>query len=237
MPHIDTDVHLGIEETVKLEQAILVYKGASGGRSVFLSLHDVTELNGAPQLAAGRLLSSEALSSLVEGLWSQRAAYLPEHVLAVGPGALAWWEPARRRALFFEAQDAAVNAISGRVFPQPPLVFVAERSGAGARLQVFALERDARPEADTPLWLAPYWNASQGTVCLGSMVRPDGLEPGETGVWSAAFFASAFTHGTNQLVVATGKSHAEFWRSIERRKRFPVRALIPARRSLKEVLS
>ena len=236
MPYIDTDVHLGLEDTVRLEQAILVYKGVSGGRSVFVSLHDVVSTNDAPQLGAGRLLSNEALSSLVEGLWSHQVAYLPDHVLAFGPTALAWWEPAAKRALFFDAQDQAVNAISGRVFPQPPLVFIAQRSGVGANLRVFALEHNARPKADTPLFMAPYWNASQGTVCLGSTQRPDSLEPDQTTAWSAAFFASAFTHGTSHLVVGTGKSYAEFWQSLERRKTFPTAPLIPAKRTLQEVL-
>ena len=129
-----------------------------------------------------------------------------------------------------------INALSGRVFPQPPLVFVAQRSGVGANLRVFALEHNARPKVYTPLFMASYWNASQGTVCLSSTQRPDSLEPDKTTAWSAAFFASAFTHGTSHLVIGTGKSYAEFWCSLERRKTFPIEALIAAKRTLQEVL-
>jgi PRTRC genetic system protein B len=237
VPNVTSEVNLGRDSTVKLEQAILLYKGASGEQSTFVSLHDVQMTDGVPNLSAGRLLSSEALSILVEGLWRHRVTYLPEHVLASGPTTLVWWEPGMRRAMFFEAQDAAVNAISGRVFPQPALVFVAQRSGMSTRLQVFALERDARPLADTPLCLSPYWNASQGVVCMGSTQQPDRLEPENTREWSSVFFASAFTHGTSHLVVRTGQSYAEFWQSIERRKTFPKDALIPAGRTLSQVLS
>jgi PRTRC genetic system protein B len=236
MPNVTSEVYLGRDSTVKLEQAILLYKG-SGEQSTFVSLHDVQMTDGVPNLSAGQLLSSEALSILVEGLWRHRVTYLPEHVLACGPTTLVWWEPGVRRAMFFEAQDAAATAISGRVFPQPPLVFVAQRSGISTRLQVFALEHDARPLEDTPLCLAPYWNASQGVVCMGSTQQPDRLEPGNTREWSAAFFASAFTHGTSHLVVRTGQSYAEFWRSVERRKTFPKGALIPAGRTLAQVFS
>lgn len=237
MPNVTSEVNLGRDASVQLEQAILLYKGASGEQSTFVSLHDVQMTDGVPNLSAGRLLSSEALSVLVEGLWRHRITYLPEHVLACGPTTLVWWEPAMRRAMFFEAQDAAVNAISGRVFPQPALVFVAQRIGASTRLQVFALEDDARPLTETLLCLAPYWNASQGLVCMGSTQQPDRLEPGNTRAWSAAFFASAFTHGTSHLVVRTGQSYAEFWQSIERRKTFPKVALIPTGRTLAQVLS
>jgi PRTRC genetic system protein B len=237
MPNVTSEVNLGRDASVQLEQAILLYKGSSGEQSTFVSLHDVQMTDGVPNFSAGQLLSSEALSVLVEGLWRHRVTYLPEHVLACGPTTLVWWEPGMRRAMFFEAQDAAVNAVSGRVFPQPPLMFVAQRSGISTRLQVFALEHDVRPLADTLLCLAPYWNASQGLVCMGSTQQPDRLEPANTREWSAAFFASAFTHGTSHLVVRTGQSYAEFWRSIERRKTFPKNALIPAGRTLAQVLS
>jgi PRTRC genetic system protein B len=237
MPNVTSEINLGRDANVQLEQAILLYKGSSGEQSTFVSLHDVQMTDGVPTLSAGRLLSSEALSMLVEGLWRHRVTYLPEHILACGPTTLVWWEPGMRRAMFFEAQDIAVNAISGRVSPQPPLVFVAQRSGMNTRLQVFALEHDSRPLADTPLCLAPYWNASQGVVCMGSTQQPDRLEPGNTQEWSSAFFASAFTHGTSHLVVRTGQSYSEFWRSIKRRKTFPKEALIPAGRTLSQVLS
>jgi PRTRC genetic system protein B len=237
MPNMTSEVNLGRDASVQLEQAILLYKGSSGEQSTFVSLHDVQTTEGVPYLSAGRLLSSEALGVLVEGLWRHRVTYLPEHVLAYGPTTLVWWEPGMRRAMFFETQDAAANAISGRVFPQPPLMFVAQRIGISTRLQVFALERDMRPLSDTQLCLAPYWNASQGVVCMGSTQQPDRLEPGNTREWSAAFFASAFTHGTSHLVVRTGQSYAEFWQSIERRKTFPKEALISAVRTLMQVLS
>ena len=237
MPNVTSEVNLGRDASVQLEQAILLYKGASAEQSTFVSLHDVQITDGVPNLSAGRLLSSEALGVLVEGFWRHRVTYLPEHVIASGPTTLVWWERGMRRAMFFEAQDAAVNAISGRVFPQPPLVFVAQRSGTSTRLQVFALKQDVRPLADTPLCLAPYWNASQGVVCMGSTQQPDRLEPGNTREWSSAFFASAFTHGTSHVVVRTGQSYAEFWRSIERRKTFPKEALIPAGHTLAQVLS
>ena len=237
MPHVTSEVSLGRDTTAKLEQAILIYRGPAGEQTTFVSLHDVQTVNGVPGLAAGQLLSSETLATLVEGLWRHKLAFLPEHVLAYGPTTLVWWESAMRRAMFFEAQDVAVTAISGGVFPQPPLVFVAKRVRGIAQLQVFALERNERPVTETPLFLAPYWNASQGVVCLGSTQRPERLEPNNTREWSTAFFASAFTHGTSHLVVRTGLSYAEFWQSIEHNKTFPKEALIPAGRTLAQVLS
>jgi PRTRC genetic system protein B len=117
---------------------------------------------------------------------------VPLNVVAVGRGAIAWFEPAAVRTMFFNARsDAATQAFDKKAVPQPPLVFVARNHS----LRVFALRQNVRPTLETPLTAAPYWNVYEdGRVCLGTSTIPDTFDPTETAEWTRSFFASNFTH-------------------------------------------
>ena len=232
---VSVNVSVGRQGVVKLVKAILLYEGGQQG-DAFATVHDVTGVDeGQPELAPGQLFTTEGLRELHRALYQQqRLAVLPPHVLAVGPERLAWFEPARERVMFFKGGDAYLNGLSGEVFPQPPLLFVAgERS-----LRVFALAGDERPTGSSPVFTAPYYNTSAGGVCLGSTPLPTSLSPDDTESYADAFFHSAFTHGTaERLLKGWGGSYGEFWARARGGGVFPLRHLVPLERSLEEVVN
>ena len=234
---ITADLNLGPDGCLVLEQAILIYRAQHGedrfgSSAVFASQHDVLEEAGSLRLAPGRNLTTAQVQALVEGFWRTKTSFIPEHVLAITPQVMAWWVPTQARALYFAATDPFLEQLSGHVFPQPTLVFIAARR----RLQVFALEVNARPAPETRLFIAPYWNTMGGNVCLGSTALPDVLDPLETDRWVTGFFQSAFTHATNQILVNFEGSYGEFWQSLERESEFPNVALRPSGLTLAQAL-
>ncbi len=232
---VSVDAAIGRQSVAKLAKAVLVYQDAQQV-DTFATVHQVTGVeDGSPTLAAGRLLSVEELRTIHKALYTmQKLLINPPHVLASSPERLVWFEPAWLRVLFFESQDSYLNDLSGRTFPQPPLLFIAgERS-----LRVFALASDERPTAESEVYTAPYYNTSSDGVCLGSMPLPTELSPDETDAYSAAFFHSAFTHGTAQrLLKGWGGSYGELWTHAQERGTFPVQHLVPLSMDVEAVIN
>ncbi len=232
---VSVDAAIGRQSVAKLARAVLVY-GDERRIDTFATVHQVTGVDdGAPALAAGRLLSLEELRTIHKALYKmQRLSINPPHVLASSPERLVWFEFAWPRVLFFEGRDAYLNELSGRTFPQPALLFI-----AGERwLKVFALESNERPTAESKVYTAPYYNTDVDGVCLGSMPLPTELSPDETDTYSAAFFHSAFTHGTSQrLLKGWGGSYGEFWTHAHESGTFPVQHLVPLNMDVEAVIN
>ena len=93
---------------------------------------------------------------------------------------------------------------------------------------VWALAENCRPEADSLVYLAPYWNVyADGGVCHGSMQAPETVSIKNLSHWSHAFFASRFTGsnlGTQQCTHPEG--FFGLWRSLAGKTTFPVEYLI-----------
>jgi PRTRC genetic system protein B len=232
---LSVNASLGGEMTVELKQALLVYRERYGQRG-FVTIHDIDTDSGSPALKEGRLMGMSDLRELVKVVSGIKGlTYLPSHVLAYSSEGLAWFEPAQCRTLFFETQDSYLNGLSGRRYPQPPLVFIA----GDKQLSVFALTKSERPTPDTELYTAPYYNTSQGRVCTGSMPLPTRLEPSQTDAISEAFFKSYFTHpsGPELLYRNWQGSYGELWEHAARLGVFPNECLSPAGLTLAEVLA
>ena len=227
---------LGGQSTVKLQKAVLLYGDDAYGGDTFATVHDVTGVeNGAPVLAAGRLLSVEGLRQIHKSLYRRQGLeLLPAHVLAVSPEQLVWFEPMCERVMFFETADTFLQGLSGVTCPHPALLFIArERS-----LKVFALSSDERPTAETEVYTAPYYNTTSGGVCLGSTPLPATLSVGDTDNYSDAFFHSAFTHGTSErLLKGWGGSYGEAWRTARERGAFPSEHLVPLDNQVADVIN
>ena len=175
-------------------------------------------------LGAGQLFSTAALRELAKQLGtSTQAEYLPESVIARTPELIAWWTPASVRPMFFR-QGSELADISGKLFPHPALLFAVRNSV----LFVRALPESKRPDADTNLAAAPYWNIdNNGKVCAGTMRVPKSVSVASIPTWQQAFFQSEFTHpgGAGRLTTRKGGTTA-LWKSLVGKKRFPPSALI-----------
>ncbi len=228
-------VQIGASANLQLRHALLVY---TDQQRAFATLHDiVNQAEGAALLAPAQPLSFAFLRRLAEGLGSQVAPeVLPENVLARTPEMTVWWSAASRRIMFFGEADEEARKLNGLKFPHPPLVFKAR----GRELFVRALEKNARPQADTPLRTAPYWNTAGdgGRVCLGGMRAPESASVESIKSWEAAFFQSAFTHALGAVRLTSHKQgFIGLWRSLVGKKVFPVRYLTDAREALREFVT
>ena len=218
-------IDVGSELELKLYQAVLLYRNDHGNH-IMATVHGVVqkETDGTPLLGSGQLLGTSALRELAQQLGTSCSAeFLPENVVARTPELIAWWTPAAARHMFFrDGSDLA--DISGKVFPHPALLFVV-RNGV---LFVRALPKNRRPDADTRLAAAPYWNTdSNGVVCAGTMRIPKSVTVASISAWQQAFFQSEFTHpgGAGRLTKRKGGT-AALWRSLTGKKVFPISALI-----------
>lgn len=236
---VSAEVHLGHQNKLKLSRAVLLYETLGGDygsrRDTFASVHGVRFEGSLPVLEPGRALTLEALRELSRSLSrAQRLELLTKHVLAVGPETLVWFEPARPRVMFFRCPDPCLQKLSGQTFPQPALLFIA----TSRQLRVLALAEDARPAADTPLYVAPYWNTTPAAVCLGTTALPESLSAHDTWAYSSAFFASAFTHGSGvKLYSGWGGSMGELWAHVRDVGHFPKEHLVATGKTLQDVLN
>lgn len=155
-----------------------------------------------------------------------------EHVLAYDETRTIWYTKASEQVLYFRTDDSALQAISGQVFPQPALLFVAKKGS----LQVHALPSNDRPTPETPLLVAPYYNTSDGRVCIGTTPLPKFLHPDNTSTWVEAFFSSSFTHGSHKRIQAHPGSHAEMWLDVQKAGHFSTEHLLPTKLTLGDLL-
>jgi PRTRC genetic system protein B len=228
---------IGDRSDFVLTKAILIYQEQVHKRELFATVHDVldqTSPSQAPQLGPGSLLNTAFLRRLSLGLErTAKAVLLPENVLAYTSDLLIWWTPPRLHTMYFSdgAEDRA--AIHGSVCPHPTLIWKVRRGC----LYLRAVQDVGRPNAGTPLKVAPYWNTdpATGDVCEGDMRRPQETDVDTLLEWEEGFFNSRFTHpsGIGELTTHPG-SFIGLWAGLAGQKEFPVRYLAPTRQTLQE---
>jgi PRTRC genetic system protein B len=233
-------VSVGSEVSYELHSALLMYKREAkhGSDDVFITRHDVKKGEaGVPVLGSGQTLTMEFVSDLVRAFQGKLdTQILPENVLVHSFERIVWWAPPAIRAMFYVAEKSPeLQQLSGKRYPQPALLF--ELSGNGLRIR--ALESSVRPNADTPLFRAPYWNVSDtGLVCLGDTRTPGSGGVASLNQWETAFFESAFTHQNAQRRLTTHPAgFIGLWRELAGKKSFPSRYLASAKQTLGDYLS
>ena len=221
--------------------ALLVYgKSSFNGfpyRHPFITMHQVLHEKEGARLGEGRLVTPQMLAELTAALGrSLPLEFLPDRILARGDETIVWWAPAQIRRMFFRqnSSNALLKKLNGELYPHPPLIFKAARN----HLWVRALKQDRRPDGETRLHRAPYWNCyDNGAVCTGSMGIPEERSTKVIDQWADVFFASEFTHVGG---VRRSTTHAEgllaMWLSLRGKKRFPAKFLAPADQTLTEFI-
>lgn len=229
-------VDIGGSETLSLKGALLVYQGLSRG---FVSWHEAKHTaDGAPFLGEAQALTSGFVSNLAAGLGSRvPVEILPDNVLVRTAETIVWWTPAMHRTMFLRGTDEDARTLSGRQFPQPPLVWRV----TGQDLYLRALKHNRRPVAQTQLMVAPYWNVrgEDGYTCQGTMRSPDDAGVSSIPQWERAFFQSEFTHqlGARRLTTHPG-GFVGLWNALAGGAApFPSRHLAAANESLWEFVT
>ncbi|WP_216329384.1 PRTRC system protein B [Deinococcus aestuarii] len=214
--------------------ALIVYTDHRQEQGIVMQ-HALGERDGALYIAEGVNVTRDTIETLLKLNALQTLTLVPEHVVALGVGSLAWVvERQERRLLFQGATDKAVAALDGQVFPQPRLLFVTR----GAQMFAYALRGTERPTGDTPLYRAPYFNIfSNHAVCNGSMQRPGAITPENADAWTQAFFYSNFVKpADSQKRWATGGTYRELWDAVREAGEFKDEWLVPAGLALAQAL-
>ena len=207
-----------------LNEALLIYKSHSG---YFFQIHDVLEEKekGELFLGAGKPLSREAMETLCRSILPTMVGnltFFEEKVLASSGtihGPEIWWAPPAVRPIFFTGQ---IKLKSGHA-PWPGLVLVAQHFS----LSVYAVKGTRRPTPDTPLFVAPFFNMTGSSICLGNAKEVERNNAYEQ--WEAALFNSAFSEDRpDETRLAGSMNLKEFWRGLILRKetQFPEKQLL-----------
>ena len=233
-------IHAPTDGVLKLDQAVLIYRGASGG--ALATVHEIEHIDGEPVIGAGRAMTPRSALALARALLERAAhgGFLPDNVLFMAGDLMLWWLRPGLRHISFKVseRDASLlgGADRGESVAHPGLVFAA----SSREWRVWAVKGSRRPAPETPLFQAPYYNVdARGHVCQGSAPRPDGTAAEKIEAWNDAFFRSYFTHPnvSAKLVAYKGGAFA-FWRDMLDRRfgRFPERVLVPMNQTLGSLL-
>lgn len=231
---MDTTVVDHTINRLAIQEAILLY-GEKLGTPSFATIHPVdANANGQPVIRAGRPLDKQGLAALTTKLsTANRTALglLPPNVLSVGSDHLVWWCAPAKRPVFFRGtgRDTGkkfnIGVRSGVAF-HPGLIFAVKE----AKWYVLAIKGVERPEADTPLYVSPYFNVwDNGQVCTGNVTLPKAAVAAKIAAWEKAFFESNFTHtNVTRLLQYKGGGH-RFWTDMldGKFKSFPENVLLP----------
>jgi PRTRC genetic system protein B len=237
---MDTSVNIGRSQDFRLCRALLVYgKSDYNGfpyRHPFVVVHEVVHDGDNARLAAGQLVTSDALLGIMGNLGQAvPVEILPERVLVRTADTLVWWMPASIQVMFFSDRggDLTLQGMNGKQYPHPPLIFKV----SGSHLSVRALTENKRPNAKSVMHMAPYWNCNQdGVVCTGSMRIPREKSVSEIEGWETAFFGSEFTHA-NGTRTKHPRGLVALWKTLQGRETFPVRYLLPVEQTLSKFVN
>ena len=239
---MQAQINLNSTLSFELREALLVYRTDRASQhsknpNSFVTKHAVSLSDeGLPSLGAGTTLTKSDLTDLLKQVrGSLSVEFLPSHVLARTQESIVWWTPAVVQSMFYAKEKGReVALLSGQRLPQPGLVF---RAQAGS-LDVRAIACHGRPEADTPLYRAPYWNVNdQGSVCLGSARVPREVTIASLPRWEEGFFQSEFTHpnAAKKLTEHPG-GFIGLWTSLIGKSAFPAEYLAAAGETLNQFL-
>lgn len=177
----------------ELQTVSALFFHASNSTLALTTAHTVhTGADGVPLVGPGRPLTPEDEDSILRLLLSRDDAtafqVLPPSVLYTDRLTLMWWLPGDVRPMHLLSHDQGQRTILTR---WPSLVALVRNRA----LHLVAVDGDARPTADTPLYHAPLPNTYASTaVCTGSARLPLGQRVSDLDGWNAVICDSAFTH-------------------------------------------
>ena len=202
------------------KRALIVYQNDRG--KVLCTLNEIKE----GKILSGVPVDCKKLSGLFEltGREPKKSAgswqWQDPRILARSESAVLWYAAPRRQEIFFSCRTRALMSCSGKMFPWPGLVFMARQN----TLTVFAV-KTSRPNRDSKLYTAPFWNITNGSVCLPA----DRKDPQTIDEWEKVFYGSAFSHpGATPVISRTAFSKLVPALIRSGAKKFPAEELVDA---------
>lgn len=192
--------------------AIIVYE-SDEEESYYLESHDIED----GKLGAGVPLSMECISDIAKSFSAEHSitphGKIPGNLLyaddRIGHQRYVWYNPPCKQHMFFHKK---LNIPDG-IYCIPGIIYEAKESG----LNLYAFEGDTPTEK---LFKAPFFNTTDGRVCLGTTRIEYPSNPSYQDImkyWENKFWLTEFTHlgGTNNptrnnLVTVTKQSKETF---------------------------
>ncbi|KVP60784.1 hypothetical protein WK72_18960 [Burkholderia ubonensis] len=217
----DVDIYCDTESHLELDCALLLYRNSTETR-VYVTRHAARIVDGVPTLLAGEPVTERQLATFAAAATNHagQQGFVHERVIFAGSGVVAWWMPACVRHVWFKSE----KPLGTRAGPahQPALFFIAQ----GDSRHVFALAENARPQRETPLFQAPYFNVySSGSVCTGNVEITKQPTAADVEQYEDEFFRSRFTH-PNAVKLIRGGSISTLWRQLLDGAEFPTDRLV-----------
>ena len=226
-----------MQEIMVPKAALIAYEYRESAYATGKNYLELRPINKAGRMEAGIPVTYEFMNALVESYSDERQnvphGRLPSNMLwcdtRKGHEKYIWYNPPGKRRMFFKD---SLNIKDG-VFHLPGVVYIIENE----RMTIFAY-KGRTPEEDTPLYLAPFFNVTRGSVCLGSspLVNPENMDfHALQEYWEKRFWLSEFSHlggsenpTRGNLVSVTEQARERPFNNDE---------LKPANKQLKDILS
>lgn len=179
-------------------RAMLLHHCKSSG-AIDLTVHNIVHDDvGDPLVGAGRVLGAEEKTEIAGILTADATpgfSLQDPRTLAQSSYAIAWWEPKAKREIMFRS-DANISRHTV-MFPNMVGVYIR----GTLHFAVTKGGKNARPDADTPLYRIPLPNLfSGGSFCRGNANIPTYAKASNIPAWNAFVFDTFNTHMGEQAL-------------------------------------
>lgn len=226
-------------------KALLLYeynpsKSTGANSKIYVESYDIGKtgrpINAHPLTIKEMILLNRVLQSTRECQthYFNSSGLLPSHVLHIDNtemGSIIWYSPAQAMNLFF---SPALGIPNGKACV-PAMIWKANREN----LFVYALKSNKKPDVNTKLFHAPFFNVYQnGKVCMGTVelsCKDSCLEDFITS-WEHSFWNSYFSHLMEGFTPVKGNIVLLWKHLIQTGENFSLSALQSNGQSLKNLL-
>ena len=222
-------------------KALIIYQSEKEDEHVYVEAYDMNKagkpINAHPLSLQETIHLANCLnvSAELNSSFTQSKGLLPDNVLylnASNQGCVIWYTPAQEVQLLF-TQSLIIP--SGGAFV-PPLVWKADK----AALHLYAVKSKSRPDMQTPLFHAPFFNMyANGGVCMGTVdIDMEHVSCLEAFIeqWESYYWNSYFSHLIQDASPVRGNIVQLWQEQVASKRRFPLNILMPNDKNLKDIL-
>ena len=185
-----------IQQIMTPKAALIAYEYKEGYYSRERSFLEMRPINKQGRMGAGVPVTYEFMNSLMESYTGEMTGIpygrIPSNMLwcdtRKGNEKYIWYNPPQKRQMYFKKD----LGISDGIFNVPGIIYIAFRDN----LDIFSYKGKC-PKEKTELYLAPFFNVTGSSVCLGNST----LEKAEKidftefqAYWEKRFWLSEFSH-------------------------------------------
>lgn len=186
-----------IQQIMTPKAALIAYECRTGGCSSSGNYLELRPINEKGRMGAGIPVTYEFMNSLLDSYSKESTEELPYGRLPTnmlwcdskkGKEKYIWYNPPQKRTMFFKESLGIPNG----TFNMPGIIYAVKRE----HLDVYAFKGKC-PKDNTQLYLAPFFNVTGGSVCLGNSSLEKPQHPTFHSLleyWEKRFWLSEFSH-------------------------------------------